>query len=151
MILARSLSLTTFDSRLCACSLCAVCVRVCFLAFWHLLDLVGLAPNSHQVIGLKTCIRCIVLDFQVLVPEVWNAAWSARRSSHRIIMSGCHWLAQLWQRFGRMGVWLELVFVPFNLLYTILQALGPPLWLYCNGPTPWKCSQGYLFDPTVMM
>ena len=65
------------------------------------------------------------------------------------IVYGCHWLTQLWQDFGRVGVWLGLVSVRFPTPCTISWKLGAPLLLLCDGPTPWQSSQGYLFDSVV--
>ena len=65
------------------------------------------------------------------------------------IVSGCCWLAQLWQSSGRLGVWLGLVSVHFPTICTISWTLGTPLLLLCNGPMSWQCSQEYLFDLVV--
>ena len=36
-------------------------------------------------------------------------------------------------------------------MYNIVDNMGAPLLLLCNGPTPWQCSQGYLVDPAAIV
>ena len=67
------------------------------------------------------------------------------------IVSGCCSLAQLWHRFGRIGGWFGIGLDIGTSLCTLFVAMGAPLKLLCNGPTPWQCSQGYLVDSAVIM
>ena len=63
------------------------------------------------------------------------------------IVSGCRWLAQLWQCSRRMGVVGIVLWIPYFLCVQYCGLLRAPLSLYYNGPTSWQCSQAYMCDP----
>ena len=55
-------------------------------------------------------------------------------------------VAPLWARGSLVGIGLCTFYLPYTILWTI-GGLPP---LYCNGATPWQCSQWCLLDPTMM-
>ena len=60
------------------------------------------------------------------------------------IVFGCRWLAKLWRRPRRIGVWCGVGLYNLNSVCDIIHGNGAPLNVVCNGPTPWQCSGGHL-------
>ena len=57
----------------------------------------------------------------------------------------------MWHRSGHIEVWRGIGLNIAELTLYIIRGNGASLMLYCNGRTPWQCSQGYLVRATVIM
>ena len=56
-------------------------------------------------------------------------------------------VAPFWANWSVVWDW----FVQLNSFCTLLTRMGAPLMLFCNGPTLWQCSQGYVVPSTMIM